>query len=134
MGSQPSSSAPGSQSSPDHATPGPLPIGPPFDSPESVLEGMRALEQALRSRRDRHAIFLTAYVVITQEVKQRIERGFFQDDSWTARYLVSFANLYRHALADFESSSFIAVPKAWVTSFNTSKSGIWSFHEGNRGK
>ena len=123
MGIQPSNSAIGPQVSQGVAAPEPLPIGPPFVSPEAALEGMRALEQALRSRRDRRAIFLTAYVVITREIGRRIEQGSFQDSRWTSRYLVSFADLYRQALADFESGNLNKVPRAWVTSFNISKSG-----------
>lgn len=90
---------------------------------DAALSGFAALEQALRSRHDRRSVFLTAYLVITREIKRRVETNGFADNVWVGRYLVAFVNLYRQALADYEAGNLNAVPKAWKMSFQTSIGG-----------
>ena len=98
-----------------------LPFGSEYDSMDSAVRGLVALEQALRVGHDRRAIFLTAYVVVTREVKRNMRQKFFQDNVWVTRYIVRCANLYCKFLADFEYDNLEAVPKSWKISFTTSK-------------
>src|SRR5262249_27315544 len=94
-----------------------------YRSVDDVIAALVEIQTIFRNNRDRRAIFVTAYVLITQEIKRRIEANLFADGAWVARYAVSFANLYRLALAYYESSQLNLVPKAWLQSFETSKQG-----------
>jgi hypothetical protein len=103
-----------------------LPFGSEYDSTDSARRGLVTLERALHAEHDRRAIFLTAYVVITREIKRHLRQKFFQDNVWVTRYVVRAANLYRQVLADFEYDNLEAVPKCWMISFTTSKNGTGS--------
>jgi hypothetical protein len=99
---------------------GPLPMGAAYTSLADAVQGLTRLEDALRQRHDRRAIFATAYLVITTELHRKVEAGTFKDSAWAAQYAVIFANLYREALVTFEAGQLAAVPKAWQISFTTS--------------
>src|SRR5712691_1058827 len=98
-------------------------IQSPFQSIEDAVQGFTQLEQIFYDRRDRRAIFVTAYLNITRAVKLRVEENWFQDNAWVTRYAVSFANLYRQALLAFERGDAESLPKAWKISFETSVNG-----------
>jgi Family of unknown function (DUF5995) len=72
-----------------------------YQSIEDAVQRLAQLEQAFYDRRDRRAIFVTAYLNITRAVKLRVEENWFQDNPWVTRYDLSFANLYREALLAF---------------------------------
>ena len=72
----------------------------PFRTVGDVLDGLTALESGFAQRKDKRAVFVGAYLLITQELSQRLQLGSFEDRDWVARYVVSFAELYRQALVD----------------------------------
>ncbi len=92
-----------------------------YSSPDDVMNGLVALEQALFARLDRRAIFATAYINITRELQNRIQALHFHDSEWVSRYSISFANLYRQAFCDYEQGSRASVPDPWSISFETSQ-------------
>jgi hypothetical protein len=81
------------------------------------------LEHFFRENKDRRAVFVTAYALITREIKQRVESNRFEDGVWVTRYAVDFANLYRLALARYEERQRSFVAKSWIVSFNISSQG-----------
>jgi hypothetical protein len=87
---------------------------------DDVIQGFSTLEQIFRDRRDRRAIFVTAYLNITLELKRRVDENLFLNAAWVARYAVAFANLYRIALLAFDRGDLQAVPKPWRIAFATS--------------
>jgi uncharacterized protein DUF5995 len=56
-----------------------MPIDSDYESVEDVIEALGSLERGFRRGRDRRAIFATAYLVITRELKRRVDEGGFQD-------------------------------------------------------
>jgi hypothetical protein len=97
-----------------------LSISSPYGTLEEALAALTAVEQTLRARQDRRAIFTTAYLVITGAIQRQIQAGWFSDNQWVDQYAIRFANLYREALLAYESGNLGAVPKAWRLSFDTS--------------
>ncbi|HEX8692500.1 MAG TPA: DUF5995 family protein [Longimicrobium sp.] len=96
----------------------------PWQTIDDVVDGLMVLEHWLRERRDRRAVFASAYLDITLAVRRRSSEGhFFADDAWVRRYDVAFANLYREALFAFARGDHQNVPKAWRFSFETSATG-----------
>jgi Family of unknown function (DUF5995) len=98
-------------------------IETPYETIDDVVESLSAVERLLRERRDRRAVFASAYLAITLAVREKSGAGFFDDNEWVRRYDVAFADLYRRALHDFELGRYEAVPRAWRFSFETSLSG-----------
>ena len=76
-----------------------------------------------RALKDRRAIFLTLYGVVSSEMRARVRRGAFEDNAWVERYTVAFANLYREALESYEAGRLDSVPKAWRLCFDAAASG-----------
>ena len=74
-----------------------------YASLEDVERGLARLERDFRDRRDRRAIFATAYLVITRALRRRLTEGGFQDGEWVARYAVRFGNMYRAALIAYRA-------------------------------
>ncbi|HEX2913565.1 MAG TPA: DUF5995 family protein [Chloroflexia bacterium] len=99
----------------------PLPLERPFTSIDEAIENFCALEYFFYTHHDRRAVFITAYLAITRELKLKVSQGFFQDNEWVRRYGIAFANLYRVALLAYEQGNLAAVPKAWVIAFDTAK-------------
>src|SRR5262245_22808057 len=98
-----------------------LPITSSYESLDDAVQSLAALEQVLRDRHDRRAIFVTAYLSITRAIEQGVASGLFHDNAWVSRYAVCFANLYRKALLSYELNDVASLPKAWRIAFDTSK-------------
>ncbi|HEY0733361.1 MAG TPA: DUF5995 family protein [Herpetosiphonaceae bacterium] len=96
-----------------------LPLEVAYTSLDAAFDGLATIERIYRQQRDRRAIFVTAYLVITDAIRRGIAERRFADNEWAARYAISFANLYRQALLDFERQNLAAVPKAWRIAFET---------------
>jgi hypothetical protein len=88
-----------------------------YTSLDDAYAGLSLIEQTFRQRRDRRAIFVTAYLVITNAIRRNVAQQRFLDSDWAGRYAVCFANLYRQALLNFEQRNLEAVPKAWRLAF-----------------
>src|SRR5262245_5992124 len=91
-----------------------------FQSVDDVVSGLRAFEAEFAAAGDRRAVFVEAYLLITLELKGRIERGAFDDTPWVARYIVAFAELYRRAAVAYEAGEG-PLPKAWRAAFDAAK-------------
>jgi hypothetical protein len=88
-------------------------VAEPFTSVEETYRTLHDLERLFRERGDRRAVFLTVYARVTREVALGIDRGEFENPTWVAEYLVTFANFYRRALLDYESGTVESLPRAW---------------------
>ena len=95
----------------------------PFRTLDDVVAGLAALETRFRQLDDRRAIFLTLYGVVSDEIRTRVARREFADNEWVNRYAVTFADLYRSALADYEAGERTRVPKAWLLAFDAARGG-----------
>lgn len=95
----------------------------PFESVEAVIEGLTSLETSLRARKDRRAIFASAYVAMSKEIASQIGGHRYHDSEWVARYAISFGNLYRRAFLAYETGDFARLPRPWMLSFETSRRG-----------
>lgn len=100
-----------------------LALGAPWQRVEDVAVGLAALERGFIERRDRRAVFVTAYRLITGQIQDWIAAGRFADGDWAARYLVAFGNLYRRALEAWESGARDEMPKAWRIGFEAAAAG-----------
>lgn len=100
-----------------------LPLGSRYETIDDAEAGLSELENELRRRGDRRAVFVTAYLTITREIKGRIQQNWFEDCEWVARYLISFANLYRDALVAYEQGDLEKCPKPWQIAFDTAANG-----------
>lgn len=96
-------------------------VAEPYTTVEETHRRLRALERLFRERDDRRAVFLTVYARVTGEVGRAIERGAFDDPDWVADYLVTFANLYRRAVFDFETDRVDSLPMAWRLAFRAAE-------------
>jgi len=95
----------------------------PFDSVADATDRLSRLEDRLRTRHDRRAVFLTIYTRMTRAVRAGIERGRFGDPDWMRDYLVAFAGYYRRAFLAFERGRLAAVPEPWRIAFGTALRG-----------
>ncbi|SFR63480.1 hypothetical protein SAMN04488124_2906 [Halogeometricum limi] len=95
----------------------------PFESVADVRTRLDRLEERLRERNDRRAVFLTVYARMTREMQRGIEDGAFSDAAWMRAYVVSFAEYYRRAFSAFERGRFDAVPDPWRIAFGTAVTG-----------
>ena len=94
-----------------------------FASVADAAERLRELEDRLRARGDRRAVFLTIYTRMTERISARIETGGFTDPAWMRAYTTTFANYYRRAFLAFERGELGAVPDPWRIAFGTATSG-----------
>jgi hypothetical protein len=93
----------------------------PYATVEGTHRRLRSLERLFRERGDSRAVFLTVYARVTGAVGEAIDRGAFDDPDWVADYLVTFANVYRRALLDFETGRTGALPTAWRLAFRAAE-------------
>lgn len=96
---------------------------PEFHTLDDVVDGLAALENRFRQQGDRRAVFLTLYGTVSEEVRKRVEERWFLDNAWVHRYAVTFAELYRVALDNYDAGNLAAVPKAWRLAFDTARAG-----------
>jgi hypothetical protein len=86
-------------------------------SPDTVEEALDCMEVGIKyfnQREDRRAIFLFAYRVITEQMRDAIRRQaavFFHDPEWMSRLVGTFATLYFRSLRTFERP--FGEEKAW---------------------
>jgi hypothetical protein len=95
----------------------------PYTDVDEAKRGLRELRSAFEARDDRRAVFLAVYSRMTSGVAQGIRADDFDDPDWVAEYLVSFANLYREAVHDFETGALATLPDPWQVAFETAETG-----------
>jgi len=95
----------------------------PYETVDDVVDRLSRLEDCLRTRNDRRAVFLTIYTRMTRAVRRGIDRGRFADPDWMRRYVISFADYYRRAFLAFERGHLAAVPEPWRIAFGTALRG-----------
>jgi hypothetical protein len=84
-----------------------------------LLDRMRALLEPLEVGRDPHRFFLATYMRTTLAVKREIERAAFQDNEWTERWDIAFADLYLGALERWQRGE--PTPLPWVVAFEAAR-------------
>jgi hypothetical protein len=90
---------------------------------DDVVADLTALESRFRARGDRRSVFVTLYLVVSKEMRDRVARQAFLDPAWVHRYAVSFASLYRAALDAYDERRTTAVPRAWRLCFDAAAAG-----------
>lgn len=90
----------------------------PYDTVPQVIKGFEWLEDFFYQNDDLCGVFATAYLHITRSLNKAFDTDTFINNSWTKRYLVRFANLYREALLNDLLGKDEIVPKAWRISFD----------------
>lgn len=96
-------------------------LAQPYRTTADVAHGLAAVETRFKHERDLRGVFVTAYLEITRALERDLAAGGFADGAWVERYLVSFGNLYRAALHNYEAGRLDAVPKAWRRSFDAAR-------------
>ena len=96
-------------------------LTPEYRTFEDVLGSLGRLQQIFYEQRDRRAVFVSAYLVITAAVKARVLSQGFLDNEWVMRYDVAFANLYRTALLAYERGDAGELPEAWRIAFDAAR-------------
>lgn len=79
------------------------------DQVPALIKMSRMLE-SFEAARDRHAIFLSCYQRMTQNILQAAETGFFEDNSWVKMLVEEFAGYYFRA--------FSSPPLPWQVAFH----------------
>ena len=78
---------------------------------EEAIVRMEQAVAAMDARRDRRAVFLYAYLLITYNVRDRIRAGWFFDGEWLSRLAGKFAHLYFESLEAYDVGR--PLPEAW---------------------
>jgi hypothetical protein len=94
----------------------------PFESLADTEMRLSRLEQRLRQREDRRAVFLSIYVRMTRQVREGIQNGSFEDGEWMRSYVMAFADHYRRAFLAFERGEE-GVPDPWAVAFGQAIAG-----------
>jgi len=87
---------------------------------EQVLVRMDDLLTAWEAAKDRRAIFLSCYKLMTQNVLAAIEADEFEDTLWVATLMENFAGYYFQALENFEKSS-TSSQDVWGVAFHAAQ-------------
>ena len=85
-----------------------------------VVQRMTNLIDQWEAARDRRAIFLGCYRVMTSNMLDAIEVGHFQDNEWVNRLLHRFADYYFDALALYDQAS-PGTPPIWKLTFEAAR-------------
>ncbi|HEV2733488.1 MAG TPA: DUF5995 family protein, partial [Longimicrobiaceae bacterium] len=78
-----------------------------------TIDRMNGLVRAWEEARDRRAVFLGCYALMTGNMLRAVEEGRFRDPEWTGRLLERFASYYFTALEHYECGSE-ATPAVWT--------------------
>jgi len=97
-------------------------IATPYQSMADVVTSLTGLEAYFLARRDRRAVFVSAYNQVSKAIGENVAAKRFHDSAWVERYGMTFAELYRQALLAFETGSG-TLPSAWKISFTESRAG-----------
>jgi len=93
----------------------------PFQTVDEVAHALGRFEAWCIENRDLRGVFATAYLQITRAISSGIKEESFNDNKWSAKYLIRFANLYREAVLYYENDELKQVPKSWRKAFDLAK-------------
>jgi hypothetical protein len=94
-----------------------------FANVDEVVRGLAALEHHFTARGSRGGVFVTAYLITTRVIGERLARGAFDSPESVGRYVVAYANRYRRALFDYCLGHRALVPRPWRIAFDSSEKG-----------
>ena len=90
-------------------------------NPDEAATRLGCLRVVLRTQHDGRAPFASLYTDITIAVGDAIRAGRFEDNEWAARYLTTFAELYRVAFVAYVDGDHGAVPASWRIAFDAAR-------------
>jgi hypothetical protein len=93
----------------------------PFETVEGTERRLADLLETFDVLEDPRGSFLTVYSAVTVAVGERVDRGEFEDPDWVSDYLVTFANLYREAVRDFEAGDLESLADPWQIAFEAAE-------------
>ncbi|MEO6713906.1 MAG: DUF5995 family protein [Mycobacteriales bacterium] len=82
-----------------------------------LTELMESLLAPMETAADPRRFFLATYLRTTYAVRDRVQRGEFDDNEWVERWDVAFADLYVRALTDWTDSGTTSQP--WTVAFSS---------------
>ena len=91
----------------------------PFQSIDEVVSGLTDLEDFYANCPVGRGPFVTAYRVISEVIRDWIEKRRFQCSHTAERYVVSFANRYRTAVYLMANGEIGRVPTPWLHALNS---------------
>jgi hypothetical protein len=86
----------------------------------SVTDQMKSLIQTWRGCDDRREVFLSCYLMMTENMLAAIRASEFEDNPWVAGLLDRFARYYFNALGTYEREPASA-PVAWQIAFHAAR-------------
>jgi len=92
-----------------------------MDNGEQVLVKMSDLLATWEAANDRRSIFLSCYILMTQNVVAAIRANEFEDTPWVATLMDNFAGYYFHALDAYENKPD-SPPDVWRIAFIAAQS------------
>ena len=87
-----------------------------------VIARMQAIIRAWEETADRRAVFLTCYMMMTENMQTAVKQGEFADCAWVDRLLRHFAGYYFVALDAYERDRASA-PAVWRLAHNAALEG-----------
>jgi Family of unknown function (DUF5995) len=81
-------------------------------SPDQQLARMTAQIAHWQQERDRRAIFLSCYALMTENMARGVSAGRFHDSAWVGELIYNFADYYFAALAAYEQGD-APMPQVW---------------------
>ncbi|RAP73427.1 DUF5995 family protein [Paenibacillus montanisoli] len=92
----------------------------PCGNMDQVMDEMGRRLERLQHRKDRRIVFHRVYLLMTREMKRRLNGGYFHDAQWMERVLVRFAKYYFAAMDDRDAGRPCA--PAWELAFRQARS------------
>jgi hypothetical protein len=88
---------------------------------DHTLAGLRAIDTWGRAHGDARGSFAAAYVIVTAELVDALQRGRFVDPAWVTRVVLDFAARYR--LAVRATTRGAATPHCWTVALRPAPDG-----------
>jgi hypothetical protein len=84
---------------------------------DPVIERMQALIRKWEAEADQKSVFLSCYLMMTENMLTAIEQDEFIDTDWVVRLLHHFAEYYFHALESYEQDPS-TTPLVWKLAYS----------------
>ncbi|MBX3228615.1 MAG: hypothetical protein KIT84_08185 [Labilithrix sp.] len=93
----------------------------PLKDPEDAETRLGCLRTILTRQKDDRAPFASLYTDITISARAAIDAGRFEDGVWVARYMTTFAELYREAFVGYADGRADEIPGSWRIAFDAAR-------------